>query len=190
MVSANLPNSQTKKRNLLLGFSRLVGWTFVQPWILKGMPCWRTHGGSYVSKVAVENFYLRILKCVTCLDFFQYWRILQSLNFCCFFWKFWNNNPLCCTYQNHRMALTNVFDFLLNVWTSQKSCFLSKIWGVSVRDLVMWSEDQWEALKKIAWEGDTQTNRQTLWLLDQLGPKGRVGENVYYLILWKKYFGY
>ena len=35
-------------------------------------------------------------------------------------------------------------------------------------------------LKKIAWEGDKHTNRQTdtqtLGLLDQLGPEGRVGE--------------
>ena len=36
-------------------------------------------------------------------------------------------------------------------------------------------------LKKIAWEGDkqtqTHTDRQALRLLDQLGPEGRVGEN-------------
>ena len=54
-------------------------------------------------------------------------------------------------------------------------------WPMRGRDLVMWSDDQWEASKKIAWEGDKQTDRQTdtqtLWLLDQLGPKGRVGEN-------------
>ena len=35
------------------------------------------------------------------------------------------------------------------------------------RDLVMWPEGQWEALKKIAWEGDkhtdTQTDMSTLW---------------------------
>ena len=47
-------------------------------------------------------------------------------------------------------------------------------------DLIMLSEGQWEALKKIAWEGDKQRNNdntRTSHLLDQLGPEGRVGEN-------------
>ena len=28
----------------------------------------------------------------------------------------------------------------------------------------------------MAWEGDTQTDSQTLQILDQLGPEGQVGE--------------
>ena len=50
------------------------------------------------------------------------------------------------------------------------------------RDLVMWSEDQWEALKKITWKGDIrQTNRQTHKPTNKhtsqlLDPEGRVGE--------------
>ena len=35
--------------------------------------------------------------------------------------------------------------------------------GLSMRGLklIMWSEGQWEASKKIPWEGDTQTHRHT-----------------------------
>ena len=44
-----------------------------------------------------------------------------------------------------------------------------------------------ERPKKIAWEGDnTQTYRQILRLLDQLGPEGRVGENSYIRLLSKQ----
>ena len=35
--------------------------------------------------------------------------------------------------------------------------------------------------KRIAWEGDNNSHRHTLRLLDQLGPEGRVGEKYIYL---------
>ena len=51
-------------------------------------------------------------------------------------------------------------------------------WPMRGRDLVMWSEDQWEASKKITWKGDIRKKeKQTSWLLDQLVPEGLVGEN-------------
>ena len=34
-------------------------------------------------------------------------------------------------------------------------------WPMRGRDLVMWSEGQWEASKKTAWEGDKHTNKHT-----------------------------
>ena len=47
------------------------------------------------------------------------------------------------------------------------------------RDLVIWSEDRWEASKKTAHDRtDRQTCRRTCRLPDQLGPEGRVGENI------------
>ena len=40
---------------------------------------------------------------------------------------------------------------------------------------------------KIAWEGDKHANRQTLWLMDQFGPEGQVGENLYiFFLIYKK----
>ena len=70
------------------------------------------------------------------------------------------------------------------------------IWG---RDLIMGPKGQWEAgiwscdlranerpLKNCMGRGhqtDTQTHRQTLWLLDQLGPEGRVAEKYIFAYL-------
>ena len=62
----------------------------------------------------------------------------------------------------------------------------------------MWPEGQWEARiwscnlranerpqKRSHGKGtsNTQTDKQTLWLLDQLGPEGRVGEKALYACL-------
>ena len=55
--------------------------------------------------------------------------------------------------------------------------------------LIMWSQGQWEASKKIALKGDKQVdndeddNTRTSRLLDQLGPEGRVSENTKYWII-------
>ena len=56
-------------------------------------------------------------------------------------------------------------------------------WPMRGQDQVMWSEDQWEASKKLHEKetSDKQTDRKkdklTSRLYDQLGPEGRVGEN-------------
>ena len=47
--------------------------------------------------------------------------------------------------------------------------------------LIMWPEGQWEALKKVTWKGDRQTDRRTdiatLW---KNWPKSRFFENIHY----------
>ena len=44
-------------------------------------------------------------------------------------------------------------------------------WPMRGRDLVMWSEDQWEASKKITWKGDIRhTDMLTLWPTRPRGP--------------------
>ena len=54
-------------------------------------------------------------------------------------------------------------------------------WPMRGLKLIIWSQGQWEASKKTTRERgqshNTQTRKQTFWLLDQLGPEGRVGEN-------------
>ena len=54
-------------------------------------------------------------------------------------------------------------------------------WPMRGRDLVMWSDDQWEPSKKNYMKrghhSKKQTFKHTSRLLDQLGPEGRVGEN-------------
>ena len=47
------------------------------------------------------------------------------------------------------------------------------------RDLIMWSEGQWQALKKLTWKGDINAYPWTSQLLDRIGPVGRFGENVW-----------
>ena len=61
--------------------------------------------------------------------------------------------------------------------------FFGGVWGgdwpMRGLKLIMWSEGQWEASKKIACEGNIDnkhTHRRISRLLDQLGPEGRVGE--------------
>ena len=69
-----------------------------------------------------QKFYLRILKSITCLGFSNAEEFYQSGHFGCFWWNFSINNPICCTYQNLCMTLTNGFGFLLHFSTSWKSC--------------------------------------------------------------------
>ena len=47
----------------------------------------------------------------------------------------------------------------------------------------MWPQGQWKASKKIAWEGDIYIYKQTLRLLDRIGPVGQFGENVPLMII-------
>ena len=42
----------------------------------------------------------------------------------------------------------------------------------------MWPVGQWEASKKIAWEGDIHIHIQTSQLLDRIGPEGQFGEKL------------
>ena len=49
-------------------------------------------------------------------------------------------------------------------------------WQMRGIELIMGSQGQWEALEKIAWEGDQ---------LDQLGPGGRVGEKSMIVQPWR-----
>ena len=70
----------------------------------------------------LEKLDLRILKSITCLGLSNTEERYQVWNFGCFWWNFSNNNPICCTYQNLCMTFANVFGFLLNFWTSWKSC--------------------------------------------------------------------
>ena len=60
------------------------------------------------------------------------------------------------------------------LWTSSdvSSRRQSSDWPMRGRDLIMWSEGKWEALKKIVCKGDKiDTYGRTLRLLDQSGPR-------------------
>ena len=44
-------------------------------------------------------------------------------------------------------------------------------WPMRGRDLIMWSEGLWEALKKLTWKGDrqTKTEKKVIHVYEQLG---------------------
>ena len=106
-------------------------------------------------------------------------------------------------YQKYETIRARELTFLHNVHhlshvmcrVSCVTCHVSCVmWPMRGRDLVLWSEGQWEASKKTAHNGaDRQTDRRTLrrtWrLLDHLGPEGRVGENTILgnLTFYRKY---